>query len=156
MDSTIKLTLHKDKSELEKQIGKPFKPRSSRGSHRQGLQMRMDIESKLEVPDKKPERLKDDILTLFDDDFPPSIKGVKDWIIEVHSSLNSYWNRKSKTDEILRKNLGFHDGMRYLMTILLAELTVDQGRELERRIVEDLGPLLATYCADCQNIIEDD
>jgi hypothetical protein len=127
--------------------------RSSRGLHKQGRQMRMDILSTLEVPKVKPNRVKDNVLTLFDDDFPPSIKGIKDWILESHTALESYWHRKSKTEEILRKNLGFHDGMRYLMTVLLSELSLDLGKQLEERILDDLAPLVSEYCEDCKSKI---
>ena len=116
--------------------------------------MRMDIESALVIPEVKENRLKDDILTLFDEDFPPSIKGVKDWLIEGHSSLSSYWNRSSKITEILRKNLGFHDGMKYLLVVLLSELTLDQGKSLEAIILDDLSELVYNYCEDCKAKID--
>jgi len=129
---------------------------SSRGQHRMGRQMRMDIEVRILVEEVLPNRLKDDILILFDEDFLPSIKGVKDWLIEVHQALDSYWRRNSKKEEILRKNLGFLEGMRYMLTVCLSELTLTQGEDLAKRIEEDLGPLLATFCADCKKIIEDE
>ena len=136
--------------------GTKNKRSSSRGSHRQSINLRMDLMGTLEIPEAKPERIKDDIYTLFDDDFDPSIKGVKDWILDCHQSLDGYWHRKAKVEELLRKNLGFHDGMRYIVTILLSELTVTQGKELSDRIIEELGPLLATHCADCKKKIEDE
>jgi len=130
------------------------KNRSSRGAHRQGVQTRMDLMAALEVPEAKPERIKDSIYTLFDDDFDPSIKGIKDWILEVYAALSSYWKRNSKVEELFRKNLQFHHGMEYLVTILLSELTATQGKEIADRIVEDLGPLLQMRCADCQKKLE--
>lgn len=116
--------------------------------------MRMDIESAIEIPVVKQDRMKDGVLTLFDDDFSPSLKSVKDWLIEGHDSLASYWNRNSKVTEILRKNLGFHDGMRYLLVVLLSELTLDQGKSLEELILDDLGKLVYNYCEDCKVKIE--
>jgi|TARA_Y100000034_G_C6873549_1_gene399146 hypothetical protein len=114
----------------------------------------MDLEATFPVVSAKPERLKDSVLTLFDDDFSVSTKVVKDWILESSEALESYFLRPSKKEEIIRKKLGFINGVRYLATILLSELTADQGRSLEDTILEELTPLIANYCADCQQKIE--
>ena len=55
---------------------------SSRGEHKRGRQSRMDFESTFVIPEAKSERIKDNIYTLFDDDFLPSTKAIKDWILE--------------------------------------------------------------------------
>ena len=54
--------------------------------------------------------------------FSPSIKSIKDWILESYGALGSYFNRPSKIEEIKNKKLGFKDGMAYFVTILLSEL----------------------------------
>jgi len=115
---------------------------SSRGAHKRVRQGRMDLEATIAVPDAKKDRLKDDVYTLFDDDFSPSTKAIKDWIHESCEALESYFRRKSKGEEILRKKLGFIDGMKYLRTILLSELLIDHGKTLEDAIMEDLAPLV--------------
>lgn len=46
--------------------------------------------------------------------------------------------------------MNFYDGMQYMLTILLSELTVDQGHNLENVILEDLSRLVYNYCQDCQ------
>lgn len=127
---------------------------SSRGSHKRSQQMRMDLESVINIPEVKDERLKNDVLTLFDEDFPPSVKAIRDWMFESYTSLYSYWQRNSKKEEILRKNMNFYDGMKYVITCLISELTVDQGKSLEESIMEDLGPLVSEYCTDCKAKIE--
>ena len=123
---------------------------SSRGSHRRARQARMNLEVTFAVPDAKSERIEDGIYALFDDDFQPSVKAVKDWILESYEALDSYFKRPSKIEEILRKKLGFKDGMKYLVTILLSELTADQGKSLSEDILSDLGPLVSEYCEDCK------
>ena len=109
----------------------------------------MDLESTFgKPPDLKEERFKDNIITLFDDDFSPSIKAIKDWLLESEESLESYFKRPSKGEEILRQKLGFLDGMRYWRDILLSELLVDQGKNLEECIMEDLAPLVSNNTED--------
>jgi len=49
--------------------------------------------------------------------------------------------------------MDFKDGMKYVITILLSELTADQGKELSDTILEDLGPLVAEFCDDCKSKI---
>ena len=117
---------------------------SSRGEHKRGRQARMDLESTFVVPEAKPERIKDNIYTLFDDDFLPCTKAIKDWILESTEALESYFKRPVKIEEILRKKLGFMDGIKYLRTILLSELVADQGKSLEDAIMEDLALLVAS------------
>ena len=128
--------------------------RSTRGLHKRQRQIRMDLESTFDHPAVKEERLKDNIITLFDSDFSESTKAIKDWIVESSEALISYFLRSSKKEEVLRKRLGFLDGIRYSVTILLSELAFDQGKELEESILEDLAPILSVYCADCQSKIE--
>ena len=108
----------------------------------------MDLESTFAIPDAKQERVKDGVYTLFDDDFSPSAKAIKDWILEGSDSLISYYLRPVKAEEVLRKKLGFLDGIRFLRTILLSELTADQGASLDNVIMEDLGQLVIT-CPEC-------
>ena len=117
---------------------------SSRGEHKRGRQARMDLESTFVVPEAKPERIKDNIYTLFDDDFLPCTKAIKDWILESTEALESYFKRPVKVEEVLRKHLGFIDGIRYFRTILLSELVADQGKSLEDAIMEDLAPLVSS------------
>lgn len=124
--------------------------RSSRGAHKRARQGRMDLEATFSVPDAKQERIKDRIYTLFDDDFQPSTKAIKDWILESFEAVDSYFKRPSKVNEILTKKLGFIDGMHYLVTILLSELTADQGASLSEAILEDLRPLVAEFCDECK------
>jgi len=100
--------------------------RSSRGEHKRVRQIRMDLESTFIIPDAKQERIKDDIYSLYDDDFSPSSKAIKDWILESRDALSSYFLRPVKKEEVLRKKLGFLDGIKYMATILLSELLVDQ------------------------------
>ena len=119
---------------------------SSRGEHKRARirQMRMDIEGTFSIPiNVPPERIKDGIITLFDSDFAPSIKAIKDWIIESNNTLESYFNRSSKQDEIKKLKLGFIDGIGYFCDILLKELAYDSGKSLEDIILEDLAPLVA-------------
>ena len=115
--------------------------------------MRMDIESAIEIPEVKQDRMKDGVLTLFDDDFSPAVKAIKDWMMESYGSLYSYWQRNSKKEEILRKNMNFYDGMQYVLTVLLSELTTDQGKSLEEVILDDLSELVYNYCEDCKEKI---
>ena len=117
---------------------------SSRGEHKRGRQSRMDFESTFVIPEAKSERIKDNVYTLFDDDFLPSTKAIKDWILESTEALESYFKRPVKIEEILRKKLGFMDGIKYLRTILLSELVADQGKSLEDAIMEDLAPLVSS------------
>ena len=84
------------------------------------------------------------IYTLFDDDFLPCTKAIKDWILESTEALESYFKRPVKIEEVLRKHLGFIDGIRYFRTILLSELVADQGKSLEDAIMEDLAPLVSS------------
>jgi len=129
---------------------------SSRGAHRRSRQARMNLEAAFAVPEAKQERIDDGIYTLFDDDFSPSIKSIKDWILESYGALGSYFNRPSKIEEIKNKKLGFKDGMAYFVTILLSELTADQGKSLADEILEDLGPLVAEFCDDCKKKVNDE
>tara|TARA_Y100000310_G_C20190496_1_gene582272 strand:+ start:38 stop:436 length:399 start_codon:yes stop_codon:yes gene_type:complete len=128
--------------------------KSTRGAHKRQRQMRMDLEATFGNIDIKEERIKDSIITLFDGDFSVSTKAIKDWIIESSEALESYFKRPSKQEEILRKKLGFLDGFRYMITILLTELAFGQ-KELEDCILEDLSPLVAEYCAGCKAKIND-
>jgi len=116
---------------------------SSRGQHKRVRQGRMDLEATFAIPEAKKERIKDGIYTLFDDDFLPSTRAIKDWILESHEALASYWMRPSKKEEALRKHVGFMDGMKYMATILLSELVADQGKSLEEMIMIDLAPLVS-------------
>jgi hypothetical protein len=116
---------------------------SSRGSHKRARQARMDLESTFKPPDVKPERLKDQIITLFDDDFSPTAKAIKDWIIESSEVLDSYFKRKSKLEEVKVKKLTFNDGIKYFRNVLLTELLIDRGASLENAIMDDLSPLVS-------------
>lgn len=121
---------------------------SSRGAHRRVRQLRMDLEATFVIPDAKQERIKDEVYTLFDDDFSVPTKAIKDWILESAEALRSYYLRPVKADEVLRKKMGFLDGIKYFRTILISELTADQGKSLEDLIMEDLGKLVIT-CPEC-------
>ena len=121
---------------------------SSRGSHKRAVQGLMDLAATFVVPEAKQERILDDIYTLFDDDFTPTIKAIRDWVYESSEALKSYFMRPSKQAEILEKKVGFIDGIEYLTTILLSELIVDHGRHLEELIMEDLAPLVTDNIKD--------
>lgn len=124
---------------------------SSRGKHKRARQLRMDLLSTFQPPPNIPkERIKNDIITLFDSDFPVTGKAIKDWIVESVSAQTSYFGRKSKQEEIKKKGLTFEDGIKHMRNMLLAELLVDEGKELEEVIMEDLVPLIAEYCAECK------
>jgi len=113
----------------------------------------MDLESTFVIPEAKPERIKDNIYTLYDDDFSPSSKAIKDWILESRDALVSYFLRPVKKEEVLRKKLGFLDGINYAATILLSELVADQGVSLEEVIMDDIAQLVIV-CPKCNGPIE--
>jgi len=126
---------------------------SSRGAHKRARQIRMDLESSFIIPEAKPERIKDNVYTLYDDDFSPSSKAIKDWVLESRDALISYFLRPVKKEEVLRKKLGFLDGLNYMATILLSELVSDQGVSLEEAIMDDIAQLVIV-CPKCNGPIE--
>ena len=120
----------------------PDRQQSSRGSHKRVRQMRMDLEASWgHPPDMKQERIKDNILTLFDDDYSVLHKALKDWIFESNEALLSYFKRPSKIEQVLKQKLGFVDGLKYGMNILLAELLIGNP-SIDEAILEDLAPLV--------------
>jgi hypothetical protein len=137
------------------------KRESSRGAHKRkaGIQPRMDLEStfKAPLPNTPTGRIKDNIITLFDDDFSLTIKAVKDWVYESADSLQIFFRRAVKQKEVQDRKLTFEDGIRHFRNILLTELLGDEGSSLEDTIMSDLSltELISNYCAECNKKLDE-
>ena len=93
------------------------------------------------------------ILTIEEDDYSETSRAIKNWILDISQSIEGFFNRKANKIKI--DNVSFMDGIRYMTAYQLVELSAGGSKELEDQILSDLSPLLASFCQDCKNEIEE-